>query len=217
MKRVEEMAHFFDRRATGYNEHMRGSIDSFHAFYQSIALPVEKTEDQLEILVLGCGTGIEFEHIFRRAPRARITGIDLSKKMLDIIRREYIEYKEQIQLIRGSYLSYPFEEKKYDYTIGVMTMHHLLAMEKKELYQKIKRALKSRGLYIEGDYVVSMKKEREYLKEYFMKKRQIEDDSSYHIDIPFSIKTQKEILRSAGFLKFNLIFSKDEVATYTVQ
>lgn len=217
MKKVEEMAHFFNRRAAAYNEHMRESIGSFKAFYESIAKPIEKTYEEIEVLVLGCGTGVELAQILKKAPKASITGVDVSEKMLALLKEEYREYGDQIQVIEGSYLSYPLEEGKYDFIVGVMTMHHLLALEKRDLYGRIKKGLKREGLYIEGDYVVSKEKELELLKEYHEKRRMIGDSSFYHIDIPFSIETQKEFLLSAGFSEFNLLFYRDEVATYSAK
>ncbi len=180
LKGPEEMAHFFNQRASTYNEHMRESIDSFTDFYQSIASPIEKSNRQIEVLLLGCGTGIEMEYIFEQAPLASITGIDIAEKMLSLLKERYREYREQIQVIESSYLSYPFEEKTYDYCIGVMTMHHLRAEKRLELYRRIRESLKSGGQYIEGDYVVSKEKEREYLKTYFEKRRGEERDDYYH-------------------------------------
>lgn len=67
----EEMAAFFDRRAEGYDAHMREAVEDFDAFYNAVAAIVTPTGAPIRILDLGAGTGAELGGIFRRAPRAR--------------------------------------------------------------------------------------------------------------------------------------------------
>jgi tRNA (cmo5U34)-methyltransferase len=82
----ERMADFFDARSEGYEEHMAQSVSSFDRFYAAIASPVPETDEELYILDLGCGTGVELEAILSRAPNAAITGIDVSAQMLHKLR-----------------------------------------------------------------------------------------------------------------------------------
>lgn len=84
MERPEAMADFFDARAAGYDNHMRGYIfteTTFVQFYQAVAAPIAETDQPIRILDLGCGTGLEIETILRRAPNALITGVGVSSKM----------------------------------------------------------------------------------------------------------------------------------------
>jgi hypothetical protein len=52
--------------------------------------------------------------------------------------------------------------------------------------------MKNEGKYIEGDYVVSLKKEQQFLLEYNHKIKNIKasERNIFHLNIPFSIKTQ---------------------------
>ena len=68
-------------------------------------------EDGL-LLDLGCGTGLELEFYFPLNPAAKITGIDLSKGMLNAMREKF-PYKN-ISLICGSYFDVPFGENAFD-------------------------------------------------------------------------------------------------------
>ena len=47
-----------------------------------------------------------------------------------------------------------------------MTMHHFPYDTKCKLYKKIRKSMKNEGKYIEGDYVVSPEKERQFLLEH---------------------------------------------------
>ena len=64
VEKPENMAAFFDARAAGYDDYMRDSIfpgTMFAQFYQAMSSPIEKTSEPLNILDLGCGTGLEIE------------------------------------------------------------------------------------------------------------------------------------------------------------
>ncbi|MBX2999458.1 MAG: class I SAM-dependent methyltransferase [Caldilineaceae bacterium] len=212
--RPEPMADFFDLRAEGYDEHMRGyvfTVDQFTAFYEAVALSFPVTEEPLTVLDLGCGTGLEIEFILRRVPNARITGVDLSTQMLDRLQQRYCDHMHQIRLVVGSYLTMPFDERGYDFVVSAMTIHHLLHDAKRALYKKIRAALKPDGRYIEGDGVTRADAEADFLATYVeqMAALPAAGDGDYHIDLPLSIETQKTLLLEAGFHSFELLWQKD--------
>ena len=217
--RPEKMGEFFDLRASGYDGHMAENVDDYEAFYSSIAEPILKTESPIKLLDLGCGTGLELEYIFAKAPNAHVTGIDLSQEMLDQLLSKYIDKSDQIEVIRGSYLDVELLSDEYDHIISVMSLHHFLPDIKLDLYKKIRRALKPGGFYIEGDYIVSKIKEVELLADYNdrLENNECLKEELFHLDIPFSIKTQKELFEGAGFINFELIFEGDEAGVYFVK
>lgn len=207
--RPEEMASFFNERANGYDEHMRGTVESFDKYYACISKPIESTENVIEILDLGCGTGLEIEGILKKAPNARITCIDMSDGMLNLLKEKYKKHMNNINIIKGSYVDLPYGENKYDYVVSVMTMHHWKYDEKKYIYKKIEDALKSGGKYIEGDYYVSLEEEKQLLDECNEEKRKhrLSEKSFYHLDIPFAIETQKRLFDEVGLNKFQTIWN----------
>lgn len=207
----EAMGEFFDRRADGYEEHMRGNIAGFEGFYAAVEGQVPETGGKVEVLDLGCGTGLELAGVFRRAPRAQVTGIDLSQRMLDILRRSYAERANQIRLIQGSYLTVPLPEGRFDCAISVQTMHHLLPEPKVELYRRICRALRPGGRYVEGDYVVSPEEDESLLQAY-RERMNGPGDGRYHIDVPFSVPTQKRLLIEAGFTTVEVVYHQHSAA-----
>jgi tRNA (cmo5U34)-methyltransferase len=181
-KRPEEMASFFNERANGYEEHMKETVESFDKYYACVSNPIDTTQDVIEILDLGCGTGLEIEGILKKAPNARITCIDMSEGMLELLKEKYKENMDQINIIIGSYVDLPYGEKKYDYVVSVMTMRHWKYNEKKEIYQKIRCALKDGGRYIEGDYYVTLEEEKEFLDEYYNKIKKYTSASKYSLN-----------------------------------
>ncbi|MCF8000518.1 MAG: class I SAM-dependent methyltransferase [Halanaerobiales bacterium] len=164
---------------------------------------------------IGCGTGLELEYIFQKAPHAKLFCLDLSEKMLNKLKEKYRSKIDQIETRAGSYLEISLEKNRYDYIVSVMTLHHLKYTKKLQLYKNIYKALKESGKYIEGDYIVEETKEQKILKN-VEKNTADKTNGEYHIDLPFSIRTQKQILAESGFRNFNLIYKRDEAAVYSV-
>jgi len=210
----EEMSQFFDTRADTYDAHMRSNIAGFQDLYQAVAAPIAETREPVSLLVPGCGTGIELEFIFKRAPNAVVTCVDLSANMLEQLKKKYESRSGQLEVVQASYLTLQLEPSAYDYVVAVMTFHHLLHDTKRQLYRRIHGALKPGGKYIEGDYVVPIERERELLQTYFSQAGELglQEDGSHHIDIPFSIQTQVELLTQAGFDEVEATWQEAEAA-----
>jgi tRNA (cmo5U34)-methyltransferase len=218
-EKTEAMEAFFDARAVGYDDHMREYIfteATFAQFYQAVSLPIEETTEPLTILDLGCGTGLEIEFLLSRVPNARITGVDLSRNMLDLLRQRYAAHMGQITLVTDSYLTMPFRTQAYDHIISAMSVHHILRDTKLRLYRKIHAALKPGGKYIEGDSVVFAETESELLAEYHELSAEVlhAPDGHYHIDVPFTMETQRSLLLEAGFKEFELVWQKDSTVDW---
>lgn len=215
INKPEKMDEFFNKRAASYDDHMKNNVNNFERYYKMIADPITKTNERIKILDIGCGTGLELKYIFKKAPNAQIIGVDISDEMLELLLNKYQDMADQINVIKDSYLRLEFGENKFDYIVSVMTIHHLLYDTKKKLYEKILKSLSDNGKYIEGDYVVSEEKEKNLLNQFRMQMNQEKiNDGFFHIDIPFSIKTQKKLFAEVGYRNFNLIFTEKETAIY---
>lgn len=213
---LEEMSHFFDKRAQGYDNHMRGVIRSFDPFYAALSKPIDRTDLPVRVLDLGCGTGTEIKWIFEKAPNAQITCVDVSVNMLELLLAKYEKWTDRLTISNVSYLECDFSPGGYDYMVSAMTMHHLLRDDKLKLYKKLHSALKPGGLYIEGDYVETPEREQRWLEAY---KSMIGDNSAhsqYHYDIPSSIETERCLFETAGFKDFQLLWQEETNAVYCV-
>ena len=222
----ELMAEFFDRRVDGYEEHVREILPGFDGFYSSVAGQIPATGEPLSILDLGCGTGLELDFIFARAPNAVIIAVDLSSEMLAKLKAELERARRghQVKIVQGSYLTIPFPAGGFDYAVSVQTMHHFTPDVKMGLYTRIAHALKAGGMYIEGDYVVPPDEERSLLARYAETVKSLRAngtigegelvDGKYHIDIPLSVQSQVAILRQAGFADVEVVFEQGAAAVF---
>ncbi len=196
---AEPMAAFFDVRAEGYEAHMRHNRD-LDRLYEAAAEHIQQTDAPIAILDLGCGTGMELASVLKRAPNARVTCVDVSAGMLDLLRQAYADRLEQITVVQASYLDWPYPKESFDYALSTYSLHHFLPERKTAIYRNILAALKNGGLYLEADYMVREKEMTEALRQYHEHMAALGGETGdYHIDIPFTPQVQLQLLRDAGF------------------
>lgn len=204
------MDSFFTARADGYDEHMLTEVEGCKEGYIKMAeLLTEYLNGQSapRLLDLGCGTGLELAEIFQRIPGTKVTGVDLTRAMLDKLEEKY--RGRDITLVCGSYFDVEFGPNSYDCAVSFQTMHHFTQEKKTGLYRKIFESLKSGGIYVECDYmVVNQEEEDFYFSEYrrLCREQQIGEDEFFHYDTPCTIENQIEMLKAAGFKTVKQIF-----------
>ena len=199
--RPEPMGAFFDVRADGYNEHMTSGSGG-DISYQKLGGFFPRTGEPLNILDIGCGTGIELDYIWKRAPNASITCLDLSRGMLDLLLKNHPDRHGSIIIVEASYIDWEYPENTYDIVVSSVTMHHLWPEEKAGVYRKIIKTLKPGGCYIEDDFIVDAAQAEQYRRRYQIITETLPDKASageYHIDIPCTLEVQRELLTGAGF------------------
>jgi tRNA (cmo5U34)-methyltransferase len=212
---LEKMDAFFESRLDGYDEHMMTNIAFAGEFYPFTARQLPAGENS-RILDLGCGTGLELESYFLRCPSARVTGIDLSQKMLDALKKKFPD--KEPELIVGSYFDVPFGTACFDAAVSVESLHHFTLEEKVSLYGKLHTALKEKGYFILTDYFsLSEEEERGFRQELIRLKAEqgVEDGTFCHFDTPLTVEHETQALREAGFSSVEVL--QNWGATYTLK
>ena len=202
---LEKMAEFFDNRIEDYDKHMLSCIVGAEEFYPFTAKALPGDADA-EILDLGCGTGLELSEYFKLNPTARVTGIDLSEKMLSALRKKFPE--KSLTLIRGSYMEIPLGDSLYDAAVSVESFHHFTKDEKIPLYKKIHAALREGGYLIITDYFAKDVYEETLFRNQLASIKRaagITDSELYHYDIPLTVAHECEALIEAGFSSVTVI------------
>ena len=212
---LEKMSDFFEARLDGYDAHMLTNIESADEFYPFTARQLPMTENS-HILDLGCGTGLELHEYFRLNPSAKVTGIDLTKGMLDALKKKF--WDKDISLICGSYFDVPFGIATFDAAVSVESLHHFAKTEKVPLYAKLHRTLKDNGYFILTDYFsLSDEEEQMHRKNLLTLKEEqgITDGAFYHYDTPLTVDHEMEALLEAGFS--SVVVLHHWGATYTIK
>lgn len=195
---LEKMDDFFTARVEGYDEHMIANVEGCREAYPKVAKLVPHGVQTL--LDLGCGTGLELDHIFRLYPQIVVTGIDLTQAMLDKLRKKHPD--KALHLICGDYFTVDFGKECFDCAVSFETMHHFSKESKTKLYRRVCDALKEGGVYIECDYMVETQAEEDlWFSENarFRREAGIPHDVYCHYDTPCTIENQLFMFREAGF------------------
>jgi len=170
--------------------------------YEKLGSFFPKTDAPLNILDIGCGTGIELDYIWAQAPNAHFTCVDLSRGMLDLLLADHPDSHERITVIEASYVDWEYPADAYDIVVSSATMHHFWPDEKIAVYKKILHSLKPGGWYIENDFIVDSIAAEQYKRRYDTITANVQGGikpGEYHIDIPCSLDVQLALLRDAGF------------------
>lgn len=197
---LEAMDAFFDARVAGYEEHM--SRWQRHYAWMADLLP-EGIEALLDI---GCGTGLELDHIFKRFPALEVTGIDLSQEMLAKLSEKHGD--KRLALLRGDYFLQELGESRYDAAVAFETLHHFTADKKRGLFEKICRSLKPGGVYLECDYIAKTPEiENLVFSEYERRRGRdgVPEGQYVHFDTPLTLAHEMQAMTDAGFSQVELV------------
>ena len=197
---LESMGEFFDLRVSEYEAHMAG----WERHYRWMADLVPPNAES--VLDLGCGTGLELDAIFDRMPNLRVTGIDLSEKMLHVLAKKHPG--RSLHLLCGDYRTLSLGEDCFDVVLAFETLHHYPAEQKAELFGKIYRCLKPGGCMLECDYLaVSDAVERRCRRAAEDKRRRerFAPSVAVHFDIPLTPEHELQAIRAGGFERAELL------------
>jgi len=197
---LEKMDEFFDRRIDDYDRHMLENAEGVAEGY--IFAPTLFSPDIKTLLDLGCGSGLELVEFFKVFPHVRVTGIDLSQKMLDALAARF--NGRDLELICASYIGRDFGDGAFDAAFSFESLHHMTEDVKLTVYECVFRALKPDGRFVNADYMLESEAEMQQLfAEYAALRDELglsdDDGSLYHFDTPLTIERELSLLDKTGF------------------
>lgn len=206
---LQDMKTFFKERVEGYDAHMIETVAGCAEGYEMMARFIPS--DTKSLLDLGCGTGLQLSGILKKIPDIQVTGVDLSRDMLEKLKEKYKGYA--IELIEGSYFDVALGNNKYHASISFQTMHHFKKDKKLALYKRIYDALKVGGVYIECDYMLDDQHTEDFhfnIIDTYRKEHHIEESVFLHYDTPCTVENQMSLLEAAGFEQVTLLWEEGQ-------
>jgi tRNA threonylcarbamoyl adenosine modification protein (Sua5/YciO/YrdC/YwlC family) len=104
------------------------------------------------ILDLGTGTGETAARLLARHPDATLVGIDESEAMLGAARERLVD-RARVELLVGR-LQDPLPAGPFDLVASALSVHHLSAGEKIDLFERVRAVLTPGGRFVLGDVVI---------------------------------------------------------------
>jgi L-threonylcarbamoyladenylate synthase len=139
----------FHFRPDTYLTEIRTEIAGYDAFQDAVASA--SGEGARRILELGTGTGETARRLLARHPDAEFVGIDETPEMLDVARADL--GGDQV-LLRVARLQDELPPGPFDLVASALCVHHLDGAEKRELFGRVRAALRPGGHFVLGDVVV---------------------------------------------------------------
>lgn len=130
-----------------------------------------------EVLDIGIGTGNLADRIQRRG--CRVTGIDQSREMLNIVKGKLPHIKVRL----GEFLKIPFENGTFDVIVSTYAFHHLTDDEKSVAIEEMLRVLKRDGKIVIGDMMFENQASRRDILSSASEVQRIEIEDEYYSDI----------------------------------
>jgi tRNA (cmo5U34)-methyltransferase len=107
--------------------------------------------DARRLLELGTGTGETARRVLARNPSAILVGLDASEEMLERAREALPSDRVELHAWR---LTEPLPDGTFDVVFSALTVHHLDAAGKADLFRRVAAALGPGGRLVLADVVV---------------------------------------------------------------
>ncbi|MEM6561565.1 MAG: class I SAM-dependent methyltransferase [Planctomycetota bacterium] len=199
LQELGDIRDFFDASAKVYDGVFEKS--SHAQVHRRVADLIDATPRPINVLVLGCGTGLELPGILDRAPAARITCQDLCPKMLAEVRRKFADRLDQFDFIEGSYLDLDLPAESFDIAVATLTLHHLPPASKSRVLTSVHQALRRGGRFLLGDQVASRAHADRVAGWYENHIASLPGgaEGAWNFDVTLDATTEIALMRSAGF------------------
>ena len=140
----------FDREASTYDRTASASMPGYSELHRALlnGVPFLPTRS-FHLLELGVGTGTLSTQLLRRFPHARLTGVDLSRRMIAKAREKLRPLRDRVQLRAGDLGEFPPGE--YDAVVSALAIHHLPDRAKWALFRRIRRTIPVGGYFGDAD------------------------------------------------------------------
>lgn len=189
-------------------------LPCFDDFYTLPLTMLDFQGEEPEVLDIGGGTGLFSSFLLQIYPKAKITLIDLSKKMLSAAQKRFRGHRD-FAYIAADYTTYTFD-KKFDLILSSLSIHHLSASDKAGLYKKCYHWLNTDGTFINADQVLSPSPTIEATFSTLWKKSVENSNLSCEeiaqayervkFDRPSTLAEQRTWLEQAGFQDIDVVY-----------
>jgi len=124
-----------------YLERIRSEVPRYDELQEQAVAAIPFAPER--VLELGMGTGETTRRLIEAYPEAWVIGLDASADMVFRARENY----DDVQLAR---MEDPLPEGPWDLVIGVLSVHHLRAEQKQNLFRQVRAQARS---FVIGDIV----------------------------------------------------------------
>lgn len=139
----------------GYDEHIRKLIPGYELTHQQVDAILSHhygDQDDVQILVVGCGTGYEIQYLAQKHPTWQFTAVDPSHVML-CKAKQHLDKQgvlDRIRFIHGDTKSLGATQS-FDAVLSILVAHFIPLESKQNFFKDIFSQLKPNGMLLTYD------------------------------------------------------------------
>lgn len=170
-------------------------FDFWQSIYENLNI---KDRENLEVLEVGPGNGRSIKFFKQYNPNLKISALEISKNMCEIIRKN----NPDIKIINANILDYSFKNQRFDIIQMIAVIHLFPIADAKIVLKKIRGLLKKDGYLVIGTTINESDTEGYYEKE------------DYNIKVKryrhkYTQDSYETLLKDSGFEIVKLHFIKE--------
>ncbi len=139
---------YYDRIAPFYDQ-TRWMTESIAEDVADVILDFVQATPKTSFLEPGVGTGLNVLPLVKRG--YSVTGIDISREMLDQFRQKLSGIPQNLTLIHGDASQLPLPDRSFDVVLTVHMIHNVA--DWKTFLDDVERVLKPRGFYLNAQWI----------------------------------------------------------------
>lgn len=145
----------FDEEASAYDTQILRIVPQYREQGELIldVLPFN-TSRPVRALDLGCGTGALAYLVLSAFPEATVVACDLSENMLAMCARRLARFAPRATFRQTDFGACDLGAGEFDLVVSGLAIHHLDGAGARALYQRIHRALRPGGMFVNRELVL---------------------------------------------------------------
>jgi len=128
--------------------HMQSYLETRCQTLAGIIERVHGGKKDLQILEVGCGTGLTLQYLAQRDSTTKLFGMDFSETMLRQSHEKALKTKNRIAVTLGNAFGLPFNNRQFDVVYATRFIHQFYHEDKKKLHRELSRVAKEGGVVI---------------------------------------------------------------------
>ena len=204
---------YYNSVAETYDDRVRRATTDEDGYIVRMAAAFPMKEN-LNIIDLGAGTGLQLKPLLEKEATLRATCVDCSGKMLARLKKNLADYSDRVQVVSADFFDHDFGFEFYDGATATMALHYYSEAQKLQLYKNLRVGIKKDGFFLLTDKFAPTQNYQDFCRSEFERKRTEarQPEGHYYTFTPLTVANEAALLFKAGFAEVQVCWAKSNTA-----